>query len=383
MRTRLIISGIAALAIGAVGLWYFTIPAVDVAVPQQNVAIEVFGLGNVEAKVVSKIGFEVTGKLIALHADARDSVQTGQLLAVLDETEQRVLVEKAKAAVSEEESTLIKTRADVERAQAVFEESRASNRRKQQLAQTGHLSREVADQAQRDQNVAAAGLKQANSAVEVAKAAVQSATANLHAEEVKLQQHRLYAPYAGLMIERLKELGSVLAAGEPLFTIVDPATRWGKIYVDESRAGGISIGKPAKVRLRSLPDTILDAEVVRIDVESDRVNEERVVYVKCRSCPTGFYLGEQAEVWIHVMTLPSAILVPETSVEQYREARGKVWIVQNDRLAKREVAFHPKTLEGLLPIASGVPEDARVVVSDITGLEEGSRVRMVETLGEP
>ena len=383
MRVRLFLFGIVALAIGGVAFWYVSVPVVEVATPQQNIPIEVFGLGNVEAKIVSKIGFEAGGKLVELHADARDTVQHGQLLAVLDETEQHARVAKAEAAVAEAKSAAGKADADVERAVAVLAERQTANRRKQELLRADMIPQAVADQAQRDEHVAATELKQARSLVDVAKAAVKSATANLNAEQVKLKQHRLYAPYEGLVIERHKERGSVLAAGEPLFTIVDPTTRWGKMYVDEARAGGITVGKPARVRLRSQPEVVLDAEVVRVDVQSDRVNEERVVYVKCQRCPATFYLGEQAEVWVHVDTLASALLVPEMSVEKYDGARGIVWIVQDNRLAKHAVTFHPKTLEGLLPIASAVPSDATVVVSNITRLHEGGRVRVRDSRGTP
>ena len=46
----------------------------------------------------------------------------------------------------------------------------------------------------------------------------------------------------------------------------------------------------------------MTAKVVRIDIESDRVNEERRVYVRCGGCPLAFHLGEQAEVLITVAT---------------------------------------------------------------------------------
>ncbi|NOT58527.1 MAG: efflux RND transporter periplasmic adaptor subunit, partial [Deltaproteobacteria bacterium] len=324
-----------------------------------------------------------SGKLIELHVDARDTIHKGQLLARLDDTEQHTRVAKAQAAFAEARSATQKAAADVERAVAVLEERRVAHRRKQELLRTDVIPRAMADEAERDLRVAAAELQQARGQVEFAKAAVQSAAANLNAEEVKLRQHRLHAPYDGLVSERKKELGSVLAAGESLLTIVDPTTRWGKMYVDEAHAGGITVGKPARVRLRSLPGTVREAEVVRVDVESDRVNEERVVYVKCLSCPATFYLGEQAEVWVRVETLARAILVPEKNVEKYDGARGVVWTVRDERLEKQEVTFHAKTLEGLLPIASGLPEDARVVVSALVGLRAGDRVRAVEAEGSP
>jgi HlyD family secretion protein len=49
------------------------------------------------------------------------------------------------------------------------------------------------------------------------------------------------------------------------------------------------------------------AKGVRIDIGSDRVNEERRVYVGCGGCPLAFHRGEQAEIVITVGALHSAV----------------------------------------------------------------------------
>src|SRR5215213_8039395 len=41
---------------------------VRVAVPEQNVEVRVFGIGTVEAQIVSKVGFQVGGKVVAVKA---------------------------------------------------------------------------------------------------------------------------------------------------------------------------------------------------------------------------------------------------------------------------------------------------------------------------
>ena len=56
---------------------------------QRDVAVEVFGLGTVEARVTSKIGFKVSGVLVELRADVGDRVVKGAVLARLDDREQR------------------------------------------------------------------------------------------------------------------------------------------------------------------------------------------------------------------------------------------------------------------------------------------------------
>ena len=49
--------------------------AVEVAAIARDVPVRVFGLGTVEARVLSKVGFEVGATLVELKADHGDRVQ--------------------------------------------------------------------------------------------------------------------------------------------------------------------------------------------------------------------------------------------------------------------------------------------------------------------
>jgi HlyD family secretion protein len=179
-------------------------------------------------------------------------------------------------------------------------------------------------------------------------------------------------------VERQKELGSVLGPGEPLFTLVAPETVWTLAYVDEARAGGLRVGQPALVRLRSLPHRMLKGHVARIDIESDRVNEERRVYVVCDQCPESFHLGEQAEVFITTAVLDEALLVPATAVGGFDGTHGTVWTVEDGELHRREVTFGHRTLDSRLEIVQGLPDGARVVSLLRSGLREGRAARVAE-----
>jgi HlyD family secretion protein len=109
-------------------------------------------------------------------------------------------------------------------------------------------------------------------------------------------------------------------------------------YIDEARSGAISEGQRAEVRLRSLPHHVFRAHVVRIGIESDRVNEERRVFVKCEQCPARFHLGEQAEVLITVANLAKATLVPEAAVIGYDGSKGAAWTLESGYLKRRVVS---------------------------------------------
>jgi HlyD family secretion protein len=168
----------------------------------------------------------------------------------------------------------------------------------------------------------------------------------------------------------------VIKAGDPIFTLVAPETVWGLAYIDESRVGPVAEGQTAVVRLRSLPQQTFEAKVVRIGIESDRVNEERRVYVKCELCPPRFFLGEQAEVLITVAHLDQALLVPEAAVQGFDGTKGTVWTVENDRLRQRTLTFRYRTEDARLEVVDGLPDEAQIVAAIGPGFREGRWARV-------
>jgi HlyD family secretion protein len=192
-----------------------------------------------------------------------------------------------------------------------------------------------------------------------------------------LEHYTLRAPYDAIVVERHKELGTVLASGERVFTLVDPGTVWVLAYVDEARAGDLEVGQPAEIRLRSLPRKVLRGRVARIGIESDQVSEERRVYLAFDRIPDDFHLHEQAEALITTARLEQALLVPQTAVEKFDGTSGMVWTVEDGRLVRREASFGHRTLDGRLEIVDGLPGDAQVVADQPFGLREGRRATPV------
>ena len=132
------------------------------------------------------------------------------------------------------------------------------------------------------------------------------------------------------------------------------------------------------MRLRSLPLEKFDGKVARIDIESDRVSEERRVYIQCDRCPEQLYLGEQAEIFVRTAVLDEALLVPETAVDKFDGASGIVWVIQKGRLQRQAVTFGHKTLDGLVEITKGLKPDMRVVTNSPSGLREGRRGSIIK-----
>jgi len=366
-----------ALVVGGGGYyWRFMreIPVRTIA-PEQNVEIRVFGVGTIEAQVVSKVGFQIAGKVVAVEADQTDLVKAGSLLAKLDDDAQQAKLKRSEAAQRQAAANLAKIEAQRGRAEISYQQKKSVNARRQTLVGRGSVSQEAAEDAQAAEEIALGDARIIEADTKVAAVLQEDAASQRQLDAVVLAQHELRAPFDARVIARSKELGGIANAGEAVFTLIAPASIWVRAYVDEALAGGLTIGQRALVRLRSDMNNLFEAEVVRIDQENDRLTEERRVYVRCRACDPRHqlrYLGEQAEVEI-VKATASGLFVPLRFVEGYGGRSGTIWSLHNGRLARQPVQFGERLLDGRIQIISEVRGE--VVADDRTDLREGRAAR--------
>ncbi|MEZ5776981.1 MAG: efflux RND transporter periplasmic adaptor subunit [Paracoccaceae bacterium] len=377
--TRSLLALVAVLALAVFG-WFFLTErplGVPVASAEQNVQVRVYGLGTVEARIVSDVGFEVGAALTELAVDSGDAVARGQVLARLHPAEQEARVARAEAAAEAADATLGKAEANVARARAILAQRQATNARQQELFGRNAISSQSAEEAQKDVDVAAADLAVAESEVAVVGAQRADAAAALKYEEVLLDHHVLAAPFDAVVVSRHVEAGTVVRAGEPIFTLMDPETVWTLAYIDEERAGAVAVGQKAEVRLRSLPHNVFTGTVTRIGIESDRVNEERRVWIDCDQCPAQVFLGEQAEVRITVAELDDALLVPEVAITGFDGHQGRVWVAEDGKARQVPLVFGYRTEDARVEVVGGLPDGAQIVSSPVKGLSDGRMVRVI------
>jgi HlyD family secretion protein len=378
VRYALVAAVLVAAIVAAIAIYSNRPISVQVASVEENVPVRIFGLGTVEARVRSDISFEVGATLVELNADHGDRVAKGQVLARLNAGEQEAKLAKARAALLIAEVNIKRAPANREKAQAVLEQKQAANRRQQSLVGRDVVSRQAAEEAARDEAVAKADVTVAESEIASAKAQLADAEAQLQFEETMLRHRTLLAPYDALIVERHKEPGTVIKPGDAIFTLIAVGSYWGLAFVDEARAGFIQEGQHVDARLRSRPQDAFTGQVVRIGLESDRITEERRVFIKGDNPPPRVYLGEQAEFWIKVAQLDKALLVPEAAVQGFDGREGWVWTIEAGRLQRRLVKFRHRTEDARLEIVDGLPEGARVVTRIESGFREGRSAQISE-----
>jgi HlyD family secretion protein len=351
---------------------------VEGAVASTDIPVQVFGLGTVAARVQSGVGFKVAGVLVALGADAGDRVAAGTELARLDAREVAAQLGQADAGVLQARAGLVKAHADVTAAEANRANAAAVAKRRSDLAKGGHASVEEMQTTRTAELSAVATLGIARAGIDVAAASLTAAEAQVTFAQAALDNYTLRAPYDALVVARNLQLGAMPVPGQAVFTLVDPATIWVLGYVDERLAGSLAVGQRAEITLRSEQGRRHPGRVARIEIQSDAVNEERLVEVAFDSIPRDVHLAEQAEVVITTGRIDRAVLVPQTAVARRGGDHGSVWIIEDGVLARRDVTIGAPLLDGRLPITELLPGNVRVVTSSDAGLRVGRSAVVAE-----
>lgn len=382
---RLLLGGLALALLGAlafVALRTGPLAPVKVQVTEVKkgrVTPEIFGIGQVEARRSWLVGPTVAGRVLGVQVDVGQAVQPGQALAEMDPVDLDQRLAALDASLARAQSTQQAAGAQVADAQARRALAAANLKRNEDLAQQAFISAGALEA--RAQEVASA-----NAGLQAAQANLGGTAqdlSRLRAERAALAQQRgnlkLVAPATAVVTARDAEAGTTVVAGQAVLRLVDPASLWVKLRVDQSRSAGLAPGLVARIALRSRPGEVFAGRVVRVEALADSVTEERLAMVAFDALPAGVSVGEMAEVTLALPATAEHLLLPNAAVQQHEGQTG-VWRLQDGALAFAPVTLGVQGLDGTVQVLKGLNEGDTVVLYSQSALKPDARISVVEQL---
>ncbi len=283
LAKRTLVTAFAAVAIVAGAAWAWQHFAANGALPEGLIQAN----GRIEGDHTT-VASKLPGRIAEMTVREGDSVQAGQLLARLEDTQLAARKQQADAAVATLQAQLDAARAQLAIARrevplaeasagAVLAKARAAEaqaakdaRRFDELAERGTVETRRAEQMRLAHTAAAADLRQAEqslSSAHLGSDKVKARENDIAALEAGLRQARgaatevagliddlnLRAPTGGVVLNRLRENGEMVAAGTPVFDLVDLDKLYLKVYVPEKQIGQLRLGLPAQVYTDAFP----------------------------------------------------------------------------------------------------------------------------------
>jgi HlyD family secretion protein len=212
--------------------------------------------GNIEA-VEIRLSFQTPGKLIERLVDEGYSVKKDQVLARLDKNELTKIKEQAQAKLAQ--------------AQSDYQLQQKQSTRMANLLKDDAVPEQDNDLAQTNLEVANAKLLESQRALELAI--------------IRLNYADLTCPINGFVTVRSADIGEVLQAGSPVFTVVDLNDIWLTAYINETDLGRIKLNQSVDVKTDTYPDKTYRGHISFISQEAEftpkqiQTAEERIKLV--------------------------------------------------------------------------------------------------------
>lgn len=340
---------------------------------------QLFGIGTVEARRSYLIGPTTAGRVRSVTVDVGDTVKTGQPVAEMDPVDLDERTAALDASVARAGSAMAAAEAQRRDAQARRELAAVNARRyvelgRQNFISTGAVEARLQEQASADALLTAA---------EANLVAARQDQQRLAAERAGLRQQRanvrLLAPADGVVTSRDAEPGSTVVAGQAVLRVIEPSSLWVKVRLDQARSGGLAVGLPAQIVLRSSQGRPLPGKVARVEALSDSVTEEHVAQIGFDQVPAGLSVGELAEVTLSLPPTSKAVLLPNAAIKR-RNARTGVWVIDAGALRFAPVRVGQASLDGQVQVLGGVKPGMTVVVHKEKEIGERSRITVVDAL---
>jgi len=316
MKKRALWAGIVLLAV--IGVIAFRLIVSKGSLPEGLIQAN----GRIEGDHIA-VSSKFAGRIAEITVREGDTVQAGQILAVLDDVQIKTKVTQAKAAmaalaaqvdavttdlallrkdvplaIGAAAAGLSSANADIAKAKASHDQASREARRMKELLAQDVIARQGAERADlavssaQAEHVATRGsgvqagnqLSQARLGADRVKAkeaeltALQAqreqAQASLAEAQSVLDDLTLKAPSPGVVMTRIREPGEVINAGSPILDLVDLDRLYLKVYVPEVLIGRLRLNLPAQVYTDAYPKSPFEARVSYISSRAEFTPKE-------------------------------------------------------------------------------------------------------------
>ncbi len=313
-----------------------------------NLNVEGVYSAEIRARVESRLGFQVGGKLLQRPVEPGQRVAAGQLLAQIDARDYQLAAQSAQAQLSAAQSQRDLAAAEYKR----FEALKAQN------------------------FISGAELERRETALKAADASLNQAKAQAQAQSNQASYASLSASHAGVVTAVDGEVGQVVSAGQPIVRLAHDGPRDAVFAVSEQMVMGLKLGQAMQATLLSTGQ-ILNGKVRELAASADPVTRTFAVKLSLADS-TNLPLGVTVNVHAGptVGNAPLVIKLPTSALRQEGQSTV-VWVLDEATMTVNTQAVQLGMVDGNeVVIQSGLKPGQKVVSAGVHVLAPGQKVTL-------
>ena len=339
------------------------------------------------------LAFRVPGYIVQLHqgkgADGRIRplepgalVTAGTVLARVRPTDYQAVVDKARGARAEADAGVHTAEAQIAEAQAGLEQAELDFGRVSKLWEEESITKPVYDGSKAKLDIARSKVNAANSALAAARERAVSASAQLREAQIALDDTELKAPFSGIVLERHVDLGALVAAGTPAFTIADLRRVKGLFNVPDSALHDFREGQNLNLTVDAFSRETFHGRVVSLAPAADTRVRSFQIEVSIPNPQLKLRSGMIASVQVEETSDKHQVQIPVDAL--VHDPIGNRYLVYGTEqkagiTCAREIPVQPGPLSGShVLILEGLNPGQRIIVSGANLLRSGDPIREVD-----
>lgn len=326
--------------------------------------------GTVRARTTTDVAARAMGYIRELRPQPGDRVSEGQVIAIIDSRDLDAGVKQAEAAEAEARSAIAEVETAGRAAKAQLDLARVTNERMRTLFQKNSISKQEMDEADMRLRVAESGVEAVASKRKQLDAKIAQAQEGVRLAKVNLGFAEVRAPFAGVVIARKAEPGTLASPGLPLVTLERAGAFRAEITVDESKIRDIKAGSTAALIIEALDQNI----TARVTEVVPAVQADSRGFVVKLDLPASPNLRSGLFVRARFDTGTRSVLAVDAAAMRADGQLQSVLVADNGVARERMVRTGDKQ-QGKIEILSGLQE-GDLIIAAASGARDGDRVEV-------
>ena len=330
-------------------------------------------LGTVRARTTAAVAPQMMGRLTGVAVSEGSVVAAGALLATIDDTTVRAQLFSAEGAVAEAEAAREEVDRAISQAEAGKVLAEKTFERYRELLAGRVVTQQEFDEVEMRRTVAVKELERAQQKRAQVSAKISQARGQADAAKAMLAWARVIAPFAGVIVEKRADAGSMAIPGVPLFVLEDPRRHRIEVFVPETYLTLLRKGTPVQVVLDADSGKPFSAVVTEIDPAIDPAS--RTFTVKA-DLPAGRARSGQSGKVRFAAGKGTVLAIPKRAITRAGGSDGVFTVGALDNVAHLSMITLGAEFDDRVEVLSGIEDGARVALSPIDKLSDGIRVEV-------
>ncbi len=312
-----------------------------------NVDISAEFPGEVRARVESRLGFRVGGKIISRKIEVGSPVTRGQILMQLDPQDLQLAQAQANAGLKAAESNRDLARAEL--------------KRYQELQQKNFVSRAV--------------LENKETTFKAAQASYEQALAAYRNQSNQAGYANLVSDVDGVVTGVDAEAGQIVAAGAPVVRVAKTGEKEIVIGIPEDKVDSLRNVADIRVRTWAKPQESMPGKLRELSPVADPATRTYTARIAIPDAPKDIKLGMTAYVSFSSKTPNAMIKLPLTALFNHK-SESAVWVIENGSVRLVPVQVAGSSDNDIL-VAGGIAPGQTVVTAGVNLLKPGQKVTIL------